>query len=51
MGQLFFGSASQDVTDTTIYPLGWEDESLIARLTADGAQRITESGFLRTVES
>lgn len=50
VGKLFFGSASQDVTDTTIYPQGWQDETAIARLTADGAQRMTEAGYLRTVE-
>lgn len=46
---LYFGVASQDVTDTTIYPAGWVNEASIARLTADGAQRLTEAGFLRTV--
>lgn len=48
-GRLFFGSASQDVTSTTIYPQGWQDETAIARLTADGAQRLTEAGYLRIV--
>lgn len=49
-GLLYFASASQDVTNTTIYPQGWQGETALARLTADGAQRLTEAGYLRTVE-
>lgn len=48
-GRLYFAAAGQDVTSTTIYPAGWQDESALARLTADGAQRLTEAGYLRTV--
>lgn len=50
IGELFFALAGQDVTNTTVYPQGWQDEAAIARLTADGAQRMTEAGHLRTVE-
>ena len=49
IGKLFFGSASQDVTNTTIYPAGWASEDALTRLTTDGAQRLTEAGYLRTV--
>lgn len=49
VGKLFFGSASQDVTDTTVYPSGWASEDAVARLSTDGGQRLTESGFLRIV--
>lgn len=48
-GKLYFAAAGQDVTSTTIYPAGWQDESALARLTTDGAQRLTEAGHLRTV--
>lgn len=50
IGQLFFGVGGQDVTNTTIYPQGWQDEAAIARLTEAGVERLTEAGFLRIVE-
>lgn len=48
-GLLHFAATGQDVISTTIYPAGWDDDSAVARLTADGAQRLTEAGQLRTV--
>lgn len=50
MSQLFFATAGQDVINTTIYPAGWAGEAASARLTADGAQRLTQAGFIRAVE-
>lgn len=49
-GLLYVAAVGQDVTDTTIYPLGWQDETALTRLATDGAQRLTEAGFLRIVE-
>lgn len=50
IGQLFFASAGQDLTNTTIYPQGWAPEYLVSRLTTDGETRITEAGYTRIVE-
>jgi phage tail P2-like protein len=47
IGQLFFGSASQDVTATSVYPQGWVPDELIARITTDEQFRITTAGQLR----
>lgn len=49
MGKLFFGSASQDVTTTAVYPQGWVPDELIARTTTQGEFRVTTGGQLRTI--
>lgn len=47
--KVFFGSAGQDVTSTTIYPAGWVPEDLLARIVSTGERRVTTTGQLRTV--
>lgn len=49
IGKLFFASAGQDVTSTTIYPAGWVPEDMVARILTTGERRITATGQLRTV--
>lgn len=48
-GQLYFASASYDATSTSVYPLGWIPDDLIARLTGDDQYRLTDGGYIRTV--
>lgn len=49
-GHAFLACAVQDVTNATIYPEGWKAEAELARLAGNGAQRLTEAGYVRTVE-
>jgi phage tail P2-like protein len=47
---LYFASCTQDVTEASIYPLGWVPEEQIARVVATGEFRVTTSGHLRTTQ-
>lgn len=49
VSQLYFASCTQDVTEASIYPLGWVPEELIARTVDGGEFRITTAGQLRTI--
>lgn len=50
IGKLFFASAGQDVTTTTIYPEGWAPDELVARVVSTGEFRVTTAGQIRITE-